>query len=74
MASFVEGARVRADALTALADEIGGQALGHVVRRLLVGHPLPVAGDGDEPVPALQAAYAAHEQAALMIAEYLDAA
>ena len=72
IASFVEGARVRADALTALADAIGGEALGQEIRRLLVGHPLPVAGDGDEAVPALQAAYAAHEQATLMIAEYLD--
>jgi hypothetical protein len=71
--SFVEGARVRADALTALADAIGGEALGLEVRRLLVAHPLPVAGDGDAVVPALRAAYGAHERAAIMIAEQLDA-
>ena len=73
IASFVEGARVRADALTALADAIGGEALGHEVRRMLVAHPLPVAEDGDEAVPALRAAYAAHERAAIVIAEQLDA-
>jgi hypothetical protein len=72
IASFVEGARVRADALTALADAIGGEALGLEVRRLLVAHPLPVSGDGDAAVPSLQAAYAAHERAAVMIAEQLD--
>lgn len=73
IASFVEGARVRADALIALADVIGGEALGLDVRRLLVDDPLPAAADGDGAVPALQAAYAAHERAALMIADYLDA-
>src|SRR6185437_12824347 len=36
VASFVEGARVRADALVALADAIGGEPLGRKVRRLLV--------------------------------------
>ena len=70
--SFIEGARVRAEALTALADAIGGETLGLEVRRLLVAHPLPVLGDGDEAVPALRAAYAAHERAAIMIAEELD--
>ena len=70
--SFVEGARVRADALTALADAIGGEVLGHEVRRLLVAHPLPVTGDGDDVVPELRAAYAAHERAAIMIAAQLD--
>ncbi len=64
---------MRADALTALADAIGGEALGHEVRRMLVAHPLPVADDGDEAVPALRAAYAAHERAAIVIAEQLDA-
>jgi hypothetical protein len=73
IASFVEGARVRADAITALADIIGGERLGHEVRRLLVADPLPVAADGDGAVPALQAAYAAHERAAVLIADYLDA-
>ena len=46
IASFVEGARVRAEALTALADAIGGEALGLEVRHLLVTHPLPVSGMG----------------------------
>ncbi len=73
IASFVEGARVRADALTALADAIGGESLGREVRRLLVAHPLPAATDGEDAVPALQAAYAAHEHAALAIAEHHDA-
>jgi hypothetical protein len=72
IASFVEGARVRADALTALADLIGGEPLGREVRRLLVADPLPVATDGNAAVPALRGAYAAHERAALMIADYLD--
>ncbi len=72
IASFVEGARVRADALTALADMIGGEPLGHEIRRLLVAHPLPVATDGDEAVLELRAAYAAHERAALVMADYLD--
>jgi hypothetical protein len=40
IASFVEGARVRADALATLADVIGGEPLGREVRRLLVDHPL----------------------------------
>jgi hypothetical protein len=73
IASFVEGARVRADAITALADTIGGEPLGHEVRRLLVADPLPVAADAEGAVPALQAAYAAHERAAVLIADYLDA-
>src|SRR6185312_2704080 len=36
--SFVEGARVRADALTALADAVGGEPLGETVRQLLVAN------------------------------------
>jgi hypothetical protein len=71
IASFVEGGRVRADALTALADRIGGEELGEAVRTLLVEHPLP-GGEGSDAVPALQDAYAAHERAALLIAEHLD--
>jgi hypothetical protein len=74
LASFVEGARVRADALAALADTIGGEPLGRRVRTLLVAHPPPVTGVGDEVVLALRATYAAHERAALMIAASLDAA
>jgi hypothetical protein len=74
IASFVEGARVRADALSGLADAAGGPALGAEVRGLLVDHPLPVAEDGPDAVPALRDAYAAQERAALLIATALDAA
>ncbi len=72
--SFVEGARVRADALGALADAIGGEPLGAAVRRLLVAHPPPVEADGHDVVPALRATYAAHERAVILIASSLDAA
>jgi hypothetical protein len=72
IASFVEGARVRADALAALADLVGGDALGQQVRTLLLDHPPPVRADGADVVPALQATYAAHERAALLIAARLD--
>ncbi len=72
VASFVEGARVRADALSALADTIGGEQLGEEVRRLLVSYPPPVNADGNEVVDALRATYAAHERAALLIAARLD--
>lgn len=71
--SFVEGARVRADALAALADEIGGEALGQRVRALLLADPPPTNAEGDDVVPALRATYAAHERAALLIADRLDA-
>jgi hypothetical protein len=70
--SFVDGARVRADALTALADAVGGEPLGAEVRALLVEHPPPVRADGPTVVEALRATYAAHERAAVMIAERLD--
>jgi hypothetical protein len=70
--SFVEGARVRADALAALADVVGGEPLGRDVRRLLVAHPPPAGADGHDVVPALRATYAAHDQAAVMIAASLD--
>lgn len=72
IASFVEGARVRADALAALADTVGGEPLGLEVRRLLVADPPPVRADGDDVVPALRATYAAQERAAIMIAASLD--
>jgi hypothetical protein len=72
--SFVEGARVRADALAALADRVGGAALGREVRGVLVAHPPPPPGAGDEAVAALRATYAAHERAAVMIAASLDGA
>jgi hypothetical protein len=72
--SFVEGARVRADALAALADTVGGESLGSEVRRQLVADPPPAAVDGDDVVTALRATYAAQERAALMIAAGLDEA
>jgi hypothetical protein len=71
--SFVEGARVRADALTALADAVGGESLGETIRQLLVANPLPAATDGPDVDDALRAAYAAHERAAMVIAARLDA-
>jgi hypothetical protein len=74
IASFVEGARVRADALAGLADLVGGEALGRKVRGVLVADPPPVGAEGDDVVPALRATYAAHERAALMIAASLDGA
>jgi hypothetical protein len=70
--SFVEGARVRADALAALADRVGGLELGQEVRGVLVAHPPPVARQGADSVAALRATYEAHEQAAVMIAGRLD--
>lgn len=70
--SFVEGARVRADALTALADTVGAEPLGSEVRRLLVTHPPPIGAWGPDVVAALRATYAAHERAAVMIAASLD--
>lgn len=73
VASFVEGARVRADALLALADAIGGEPLGIEVREVLIADPPPADAEGDEVIPALRATYAAHETAALLIAARLDA-
>jgi hypothetical protein len=73
IASFVDGARVRADALAALADTIGGEPLGQKVRQVLVEHPPPVAPEGRDVLPALRATYAAQERAAVIIAAYLDA-
>jgi hypothetical protein len=72
IASFVEGARVRADALAALADTVGGEPLGLEVRRLLIADPPPVRADGEDVVPALRATYTAQERAAIMIAASLD--
>jgi hypothetical protein len=71
--AFVDGARVRADALTALADTIGGEPLGREVRRLLTAHPPPVDAEGPAVEPALRATYAAQERAAVLIAAHLDA-
>jgi hypothetical protein len=73
IASFVDGARVRADALAALADVVGGQPLGAEVRSLLVAHPPPAGGEGPEVVAQLRATYAAQERAAVLIATGLDA-
>lgn len=70
--SFVEGARVRADVLAALAGAVGGDSLGWEVRGLLIAHPPPAGADGDDVVPALRATYAAQERAAVMIAASLD--
>ena len=70
--AFVEGARVRADALAALADTIGGEPLGLEVRALLVAHPPPAGADDQAAVAELQATYAAQERAALRIATALD--
>jgi hypothetical protein len=72
IASFVEGARVRADALLALADTVGGDSLGQEVRRLLVADPPPAGADWTEAVSALRATYAAHERAVVLIADRLD--
>lgn len=72
--AFVEGARVRADALTALADAVGGEPLGTEVRALLTDHPLPITTSGPDVVDELRDAYAAHERAAILIADRLDAA
>jgi hypothetical protein len=72
ISSFVEGARVRADALAGLADAVGGEALGREVRSLLVADPPPLGADEQEAVAALRATYAAHERAAILIAEHLD--
>jgi hypothetical protein len=70
--SFVDGARVRADALAALADVVGGEPLGQEVRRLLLDNPPPAGGQGQDVVAALRATYTAHERAAVLIAESLD--
>jgi hypothetical protein len=70
--SFVDGARVRASALAALADVIGGAGLSAEVRALLVEHPLPLADEGFAAVPALRAAYEAQERAVVVIADRLD--
>jgi hypothetical protein len=70
--SFVEGARVRAAALTALADAVGGEPLVREVRTVLAADPPPVRADAPDVLQALRATYAAHECAAVMIATGLD--
>ena len=74
IASFVDGARVRAEALGELADRIGGEELGLTVRGVLVESPPPLQARGAEVVGQLRATYAAQERAAMMIAARLDAA
>jgi hypothetical protein len=74
VAAFVEGARVRADALGVLADAVGGEPLGRQVRELLVGSPLPAGAEDPHAVEALRAAYSAQERAALLIACALEGA
>lgn len=70
--SFVEGARVRAGALAALADTVGGEPLAREVRTLLAADPPPVRARGPDVIPALRATYTAQERAALIIAATLD--
>ncbi|HET9718580.1 MAG TPA: hypothetical protein VFP55_00730 [Solirubrobacteraceae bacterium] len=70
--AFIDGARVRADALSALADAVGGAGLGQAVRRLLSESPLPGEAGSEQAVEALRAAYSAHEQAAILVARRLD--
>ncbi|HTU31602.1 MAG TPA: hypothetical protein VMF07_19575 [Solirubrobacteraceae bacterium] len=70
--SFVDGARVRADALGELADIVGGGELGAEVRGLLVDSPPPVETRGPDVVVELRATYAAQERAAVLIAAHLD--
>jgi hypothetical protein len=72
IASFVEGARVRAGALTALAETVGGEALVLEVRKMLAADPPPVRADASDVLPALRATYAAQERAAVAIAADLD--
>jgi hypothetical protein len=70
--SFVEGARVRAMALTALAEAVGGDPLAREVRTVLAADPPPVRADAPDVLSALRATYAAHERAAILIADALD--
>ena len=72
--SFVEGARVRADALTALADAVGGEAAGRD-RSASCSWPIPRRSPPMGPMcwTRLRATYAAHERAAMLIAARLDA-
>jgi hypothetical protein len=70
VASFVDGARVRADALVVLADRVDA---GAAVRAILVAAPPPVDALGPEVIDELRALYTAHERAAITIATALDA-
>jgi hypothetical protein len=70
--SFVEGARVRAGALTALAEVVGGEPLVLEVRTVLAADPPPVRADAPDVLPALRATYAAQERAVILVADGLD--
>lgn len=70
--AFVDGARVRADALAALADVVGGEPLGTRIRVLLVANPPPVRASGPDVILELRATYDAQERAAMVIAAELD--
>lgn len=74
--AFVDGARVRAAALITLADAVDDQDLVGEVSALLIDNPLPVVADSDDSsadrLAALRNAYAAQEQAAVLIASRLD--
>src|SRR5689334_12452476 len=63
LAAFVDGARVRAETLAHLAAEVGGAPLEQEVEALLARHP---------PQSDLEGAYAAQEDAAVLIATHLD--
>jgi hypothetical protein len=70
--SFVEGARVRAVALTALAEAVGGESLVLEVRTVLAADPPPIRADAPDVLPALRSTYAAQERAVIIIADGLD--
>ena len=73
--AFVEGARVRAEALVTLAEAVGDGAVLRDVHALLIDHPLPAVEGGEsapDAIEALRDAYSAQEQVALVIAAGLD--
>lgn len=72
-AAFAEGARVREHLLEQLAGALGGSALRDDVRALLAARP-PDLATPRAPAAVLRDAYAAQEDAAVRIAEHLDAA
>jgi hypothetical protein len=77
LAAYADGARVRAETLTALARDVGGDALATEVSALVEGGARSgaAAEPGDDVATVrLRALYAAHEQATVVIADYLDAA
>ena len=72
-AAFVEGARVRAGLLAQVAGALGGPELEDEVAELLAERPPDPDATGRTPASVLRAAYAAQEDAALRIAEHVDA-